>query len=225
MDNISTIITKDGSSSLYSPYFNEIYHSRNGAIEEAKYVYIDKALYDFIQKNNSLKQIKLFEIGFGTGLNAWLAAIFALENNITINYTGIEKYPLNHSLLCELNFATFFPEYKAYLTTIQNAAWNQSKAIHSYFICHKLNADIFEYSPEIEQYSVIFFDAFAPTHQPEIWSKSIFEKIYQMMHKNGILTTYCAKSTVRNTMIAVGFNIEKLPGPPGKREMLRATKN
>lgn len=225
MDNISTIITKDGSSSLYSPSFNEIYHSRNGAIEEAKYVYIDKALKDYIQKNNSPKQIALFEIGYGTGLNAWLAAIFALEKNIIINYTGIEKYPLNHSLLSKLNYADFFPEYKAYLTAIQKAAWNQNTIIHPNFICHKLNADIFEYAPEIEQFSVIFFDAFAPTHQPEIWSASIFDKIYKMMRKNGILTTYCAKSTVRNTMIAAGFIIEKLPGPPGKREMLRATKN
>lgn len=215
------IVTEDGSHTLFVPALNEHYHSAHGALQESRHVYIDAGLKE-AQKRFS--EIRVLEIGFGTGLNA---ALTLLEKNpdMTIYYTAIEAYPLTPEEAAALNYSNLLEMDVALFQKLHQTPWDEdfTPIAPRFFlkkICAKLETVHF---PE-SNYNVAYFDAFAPTIQPELWTKEIFEKIFAAMIPDGVLTTYSAKGSVRRAMQEIGFSVERLPAPAGKREMLRARK-
>ncbi|MBN1463342.1 MAG: tRNA (5-methylaminomethyl-2-thiouridine)(34)-methyltransferase MnmD [Paludibacteraceae bacterium] len=210
-------LTKDGSHTLYVPAIDETYHSVYGAINESHHVFIEAGL-SLIQK----EEITVLEIGFGTGLNAFLAAIYATQYEKKIQFTSIEKYPLNEQVWQGLNYGEELgntPLFKA----IHMSKWEQKVLINPHFTLYKLDDEL-ENLLLYDTYDCIFFDAFSPEKQPELWTEDIFYKMYNYTAQGGLLTTYCAKGAVRRAMQAVGYKVERIPGPIGKREMLRAIK-
>lgn len=217
--NHSIVTTIDGSHTIYNKSLDEHYHSTNGAIQEAELVYIQNAL-----NHTNKKDITLFEVGFGTGLNAFLTAISAVEQKRKIHYITIEKFPIQKELISELNYTSFFKdEFKSFFSSIHSSNWGKEEIINEYFSILKIEADLLDF-PQIPYFDVVYFDAFAPNKQNELWNSQIFEFLYQNMNANGIITTYCAKGEVRRMMQQAGFTMERIPGPPGKREMLRGNK-
>ncbi len=221
MENISFKITADGSHTLYVKDLNETYHSINGAIQESKHIFIN-AGFNYLKK----PQLKILEVGFGTGLNAFLTLLECIKTKTKIDYTTIETFPLANKIIEQLNYTT---ELKSILKEtklfhlLHQVAWERYQKITSNFQLNKIKVELNNYQT-IEQFDLVYFDAFAPQVQPDMWTKSIFEKVYDLMSEGGILVTYCAKGSVKRTLIEVGFNIENLPGPPGKREITRARK-
>lgn len=209
-------VTEDGSNSLYLPEFDETYHSRHGAIQESLHVFIENGL-ETVSKEN----IKILEFGFGTGLNALMTLINSKEKHI--EYTGIEKFPLDITLLNQLNYAKREEELVLF-EKIHLADWNKKAVITDNFTLEKIKSDFIKFQSD-EKFDIIYFDAFAPRVQPELWTKEIFEKTFSFLSKEGILVTYCAKGSVKRTLKEVGFKVISLPGPPGKREMTKAIKN
>ncbi len=217
--NLKIIHTKDGSSTLYSPTFNEHYHSVFGAINESKHVFIE-AGFNFL----NLPSIKIFEIGFGTGLNALLTYLESAKKEITVEYTGIELYPVTQDVIQQLNYTQFLSdEAKKTFDQFHEVSWNKKIEISNHFHLTKIKADFNDYL-FTEKYNLIFFDAFAPEKQPALWSHQNFTKIYEAMDTHGVLTTYSSKGLVKQNLRNVGFQLERLPGPEGKRHMLRAVK-
>ena len=213
------IITKDGSHSLFVPELNEIYHSTNGAIQESNHIFIQSGLAQIAKK-----EISILEIGFGTGLNAFLTLSYALKNNLKINYFTIEKYPVEKNIVEKLNYVELIdPAQKDTFQLLHNGAWNNSIKINQNFTFIKYQIDLNLFAPYFS-YDVIFFDAFAPDVQPELWTKENFMKLYKNLNQGGNLTTYSAKGEVKRNLEACGFFVERIPGPPGKREIIRATK-
>ncbi|GHT74335.1 hypothetical protein AGMMS50262_07090 [Bacteroidia bacterium] len=220
-DNFILQLTCDGSHTLFLPDMDEHYHSTNGAIQEAKHVYIEAGL------NQCRKEIiHVLEMGFGTGLNALLTALEAEKRQINVRYTGLEKYPLSQEITDKLNYPEMpviagLTRNPLLLKTIHQAEWGKSEIITPYFHLNKIQTDfrIFDFP---EKYDVVYYDAFAPGKQPEVWSQELFDKIYSAMNSGGLLTTYCAKGNIRRMMLQAGFMVERIPGPLGKREMLRA---
>lgn len=214
-------ITEDGSHTLFVPKLNEHYHSVHGAIQESKHIFIDTGL-----RNCSKSQIKVLEIGFGTGLNAFLTALESEDNNLNISYTTLELYPITLLDANKLNFPKLLNSSKEILfEAIHAAKWEEREQITSQFSILKHHLDFSKPQNFVtkEKFDVIYFDAFAPEKQPEMWTLPIFQKIYSLCEPDAILTTYCAKGSVRRMLQEVGFEVERLPGPPGKREILRAT--
>jgi tRNA U34 5-methylaminomethyl-2-thiouridine-forming methyltransferase MnmC len=213
------ILTEDGSHTLFVPELNEHYHSIHGAIQESLHVFISAAL-----SLNSKQNIKIFEVGFGTGLNALLSLQSTEKRSISVEYHGIEFYPLSPEKIKQLNYGSFFPyEYLKKFELIHNCEWNKITAIENHFKLLKINEDFIHFQPK-EKYDLIFFDAFGPDKQPEMWTEALMQKLYNCLNINGILTTYSAKGEVKRNLKKAGFSIELIPGPPGKREMIRATK-
>jgi tRNA U34 5-methylaminomethyl-2-thiouridine-forming methyltransferase MnmC len=214
------IISQDGSHTLFSKRFGEHYHSSFGAIQESSHIFIQAALSPFGKK---LKSINLFEVGFGTGLNALLAYQFALQNNIIINYYSVEAFPVNSETVWELNYPELI-DLPAELFLKMHSKKDSGIVISDLF-----NLTVYETSlhalhlPE-NLFDVVFFDAFSPESQPEMWSLDVFNRIYSSMKRGGVLTTYSSKGIVKRALKAAGFYIKKLPGPPGKREFVRAVK-
>jgi len=220
------IITGDGSHSISVPELNVAYHSIHGAIEESMHVYIqaglrDSAIFDYSGVHHVL------EIGFGTGLNALLTLVEADKHKNRIYYTAIELYPLNETETRQLNYCEQLnlPHYKPLFEKIHECKWEEMIEITEYFRLTKIKCDLVDFSAEKNSFFIIYFDAFAPNAQPELWTEAVFEKMYSVLQPGGILVTYCSKGDVRRAMQAAGFTVEKLPGPPGKREMLRAKKD
>lgn len=214
-------ITQDGAHTLYSPRFDATYHSKYGAIQEANVVFIDAALRE---KAKTTTTISILEIGFGTGLNALLSFLLAAENNWKIAYTTVEAFPIGSETYQQLNFQDVIqqPNAQLFLQQMHECNWNETTQIggNEFLKCQMLIENIaFE-----NQFDVIYFDAFAPSTQPELWETSIFQKMFGALKPNGILTTYCAKGQVKRNLKAAGFSIEALAGPIGKREMTRAKK-
>lgn len=202
---------------------NEHYHSVNGAIAESMHVFIQNGL-QAVEESDS---VNIFEIGFGTGLNSILTAIEAAKMNMKVSYYTIEKYPLKTDIVMLLNYGNHpLINSTALSEMIHKAAWNKIQAITQWFNINKIEADLTEFDisllPDI---NLVFFDAFGPDKQPEMWKTDIFNKLYEIMADRGILVTYSAKGEIRRILTKTGFYVEKLPGPPGKREMLRGTKN
>ena len=218
-EQVKIQLTADGSHTLYVPEIEEHYHSVNGAIQESLHVYINAGL------NCCKKQtINVLEFGFGTGLNAFLTMIEAGKRKSKINYTSIEKFPLPASVYNQLNYTKDFPStFQQCFGKIHSCEWETFVEISDNFRIKKIPADFSDFKFE-DQYDVVFYDAFAPDKQPEVWSQDIFNKIFEHTNPNAILTTYCAKGHIRRMMQTAGFNVERIPGPPGKREMLRARK-
>lgn len=217
------ILTEDGSHSLYVPQLKEHYHSTHGAIQESRHVYINAGL-----NACELNKINILEIGFGTGLNAFLTQLEAKKTNKQIHYTSLELYPLNLDSAKQLNYTQQLSDKQHVVDFLQlhYAKWDKAVAISSTFTLHKIEID-FSNSHKFKtntRFDVIYFDAFAPEKQPEMWTQEIFNKIYSLSNKNAIITTYCAKGVVRRMLQSSGFTVERLPGPPGKREILRGKK-
>jgi tRNA U34 5-methylaminomethyl-2-thiouridine-forming methyltransferase MnmC len=203
--------TADGSKTLYSEKFGQHYHSVFGAETESLEVFIQLGL---LEATGKFKEINLFELGFGSGLNARLSARFAQEKGVFVNYTGIEAYPV------EEEFSAALPEETAALHAL---TWDDTHQINPWFRFRKIKAFLEDFSSE-ERFNVVYFDAFAPESQPELWTVEVFEKIAGLMVEEGVMTTYCSKVSVQRNMRAAGFKVEKHPGPPHKREVLRAIK-
>lgn len=214
------ILTADGSNTIYNPSINDHYHSVNGAIQESVHIFIERGF-----SYSSCDNVKIFEVGFGTGLNAFLTVIESNKGNRSVSYTSIEKFPLGNDVTSELNYHTFFGETeKEIWEKIHNCSWNQQVQITDKFILHKIMSDFTEFKLN-DKYNLIYFDAFGPDKQPEMWSAECFGKIADATEKGGILVTYSAKGEVKRILKACGFEIELLAGPPGKRQMIRAVKN
>jgi tRNA U34 5-methylaminomethyl-2-thiouridine-forming methyltransferase MnmC len=214
--------TQDGSHTLYVPALKEHYHSTYGAITESKHVFIQSGLGHLMAGSEAT----ILEIGFGTGLNALLTCLFTMEHPVAITYHALEKYPLDAGLVKKLNYASYLlsePDPGSLFSRIHEVAWNTTVRLLPGFQLHKIHDDLITFQPCFP-YDVIFFDAFAPGKQPEMWTRPVFEKLYQNLSSNGIITTYCVRGAVKRLLKAVGFEIEKLPGPPGKREILRGRK-
>jgi len=218
--SVEQIITGDGSHTLHSKRFNEHYHSSFGAIQESMHIFIDAAL-GFATK--SLHSINLFEVGFGTGLNALLAYKFAIENKVSINYCAVEAFPVETGVIKKLNYPELLQTRPELFWNIHTAI-NQTIIVSDTFKISVLKKTLQDYIFQENRFDVVFFDAFSPETQPEMWQQSCFDKLYAAMKRGGVLTTYSSKGMVKRALKAAGFYIEKLPGPPGKREFLRARK-
>ena len=213
------VTTKDGSHSIYVQALDEHYHSFHGAITESQHVFVEAGLKQL--KNN---HIRILEMGFGTGLNALLTLAEASKSNISIYYTGIEKYPLERTITDSLNYESIIdPGWKGILKRIHGSQWQQEVLIKPGFILKKIQCDMHEME-QVDEFDLVYFDAFAPKKQPELWTENLFRQIFRSMRSNSILTTYSSKGMVRRNLKAAGFRVEKIPGPPGKREMTRAYK-
>lgn len=217
------IVTEDGSHTLYLENLDEHYHSTHGAIQESQHVFIEAGLRQAISEKES---VKVLEVGFGTGLNALLALSEAVSSKKKIQYISIEPYPLKEEIYKNLNYGRLIAMKGAgtYFQGMHQCNWNFPFYFTDYFILNKINTKLEEAQFQPEAFDVVFFDAFAPGKQPEVWSEKNFTKIFTAMKPGGILTTYSSQGQVKRTLIDVGFEIEKIPGPKGKREMLRALK-
>lgn len=215
-------ITEDGSHTLFVPLLNEHYHSTHGAIQEAEHVFIDTG-FRTCPKN----EINVLEIGFGTGLNAFLTMLEAEKTGKKTDYTSLELYPIPVADTEKLNYPALTDvSKKDDFLKLHRAAWGEWEQITLYFSLLKLQTDFSDpskFKPE-KTFDVIFFDAFAPEKQPDMWTQEIFNTLYNLSAPRAVLTTYCAKGAVRRMLQTAGFAVERLPGPPGKREMLRARK-
>lgn len=216
-------LTKDGSATLFVPELNEHYHSINGALQESLHVFI-KAGLEYVWQNQS--GVAILEVGFGTGLNALLTLQQTLLHQKTIFYHTLEKYPLPPDLITEMHFEQFIlnPELLDYLQPLHTAAWDEPVPVAPNFTLHKSEADLQAFLFAAEKYDVVYFDAFAPEKQPELWTDAIFGKLFAALKPGGILVSYCAKGSFKRSLKAAGFTLEALPGPAGKREMTRAHK-
>ena len=213
--------TADGSFTLYVPELDEHYQSVKGALTESQHIFIDMGL-----KHSQATNPYILEIGLGTGLNCFLTYLTSKETGQAIHYTGIERFPLSEEVIDQLDYATLIGKgEKEVYQAIHQAAWNKEVQLSPHFSLHKIEGDFTQYS-FLGKYDLIYFDAFAPEKQPEMWEQPLFDMLYELLNPGGILTTYCAKGVVRRMLQAAGFTVERLAGPPGgKREILRATKN
>jgi tRNA U34 5-methylaminomethyl-2-thiouridine-forming methyltransferase MnmC len=211
--------TADGSHTLFVPEIDESYHSVHGAIQESTFVFIEQGLRLCIRND-----IRVLEVGFGTGLNALLTSFEAVRTKKRIHYTTLELYPVTAENIRLLNYPEMLENSGEFFDKIHKATWEKNVEINPFFVLQKIKTD-FTSCVLSGMYDVVYFDPFSPEKQPEIWEKAGFEKIAEHCNPDAILTTYCAKGTVRRTLQNVGFQVERLPGPPGKREILRAVKN
>jgi tRNA U34 5-methylaminomethyl-2-thiouridine-forming methyltransferase MnmC len=218
------IITDDGSTTIYLPEWDEQYHSKFGAIQEARHVFIQMGLLKVFERED-LAEVSILEIGFGTGLNALVTWQEALKSEVLINYTGVEAYPVSSQEVEHLNFAERLEvaESASVFEKMHKSEWEIPEQLSEFFVLTK-QQKFFQDISDVNKYDLIYFDAFGAGIQPDLWTEIIFEKMYNAIRTNGVLVTYAAKGSVRRAMLQVGFKVERLPGPPGKREMLRATK-
>lgn len=214
------IVTADGSSTIHLEEWNEHYHSIHGAIQEAKHVFIKSGLSLF-----SNTSISILEIGFGTGLNGFITFLEAKKLNLKVDYVGVEAFPVSKEEINCLNYVHELKatEYKSVFNEMHQAKWEIKNSISANFYLIK-RQQFFNEINDVNAFDLIYFDAFGARVQPELWTEEIFQKMFNSLKPNGVLVTYSAKGSVRRAMQTVGFLVEKLPGPPGKREMLRAIK-
>ncbi len=213
------IKTSDGSHTIYVPELDEHYHSVHGAVQESSLIFILNG-FDFCKTD----PVSILEIGFGTGLNALLTAIKAMEGSRLVNYTSIEKYPVDKGITGILNYHEFAgKDGRKIFSLLHSSPWGELINICPLFNLKKIKMD-FTVEDLSGAYDLIYFDAFGPDKQPEMWTRELFSGISAVTNKNGILVTYSAKGEVKRTLKASGFEVELLPGPPGKRQMIRARK-
>lgn len=226
MPDIKVIETRDGSSSLLIPEMNETYHSTHGAITESEYVFLKMGLQYYCEQHPAMKEIRMLEIGFGTGLNAWLTALAVQDSKFKINFTSIEKFPLDPVLVDQLNYKEKKEsgEAKAIFENIHSSDWEDECQISDNFALTKVKTDIANINPTAGSFDLIYFDAFAPSKQPEMWSLEVLQKMHDLLASQGIFVTYCAQGQFKRDLKQVGFETEALDGPPGKKEMTRGVK-
>ena len=222
------IVTKDGSHTVSIPGLNVTYHSHHGAIQESMHVYINAGLAPVITQHQPV--IRMLEVGLGTGLNALLSLAEAENARQPIHYTAIELFPLHMQEVEQLNFCTKLnrSDLQPVFKNIHACEWEKDIVLSKHFTLKKIAIDLHHFNsmddPDPGPYHLVYYDAFAPTAQPELWTKEIFHKLKNLMTTGGLLVTYCSKSIVRSAMRAAGFKVEKVPGPRGKREMVKAFK-
>lgn len=215
---LELITTADGSPSLFVPELDETYHSRHGAIRESLHVFIEHGLATINQSH-----IRILEVGFGTGLNALLALEYAVAKGISLHYTALETYPLpveatEHLELPEAHSREFYRQ-------LHSAPWESDWESGMGFTLHKRQLALQDFREEQALFDCIFFDAFGPRAQPDMWKAEIFQNLFRMTVPGGVWVSYCSRGQVRRDLIAAGWVVEKLPGPPGKREMMRGTRS
>ena len=214
------IKTLDGSTTIQLTEWNECYHSKHGAIQEAQHVFIKNGLSLFENKH-----VSILEIGFGTGLNAFITLLEAKKMQQTIDYVGVEAYPISAAEVLDMNYVAELDATNESLIfdTIHQSNWEEKVVLNANFTLTK-RKQFFEEIEDEKKFDLIYFDAFGYRVQPELWSTEIFRRMFNALKLNGILVTYAARGVVKRSMIEVGFTVEKLAGPPGKREMFRARK-
>ncbi|WP_046247306.1 tRNA (5-methylaminomethyl-2-thiouridine)(34)-methyltransferase MnmD [Hymenobacter terrenus] len=220
--------TADGSATLFVPALNEHYHSRHGARQESQHVFLKHGLGPLLQTNIGYQQtLHILEVGLGTGLNALLTLESGAMAGAFIEYDGLETYPLPAAVVAALQ-----PEWdqrgtplKELFAKLHSAPWDQPTELLPGFVLKKMHQPLQEAALEPSQYDLIYFDAFAPDKQPELWTEAIFRQLYVAAAPGGVLVSYCAQGQFRRNLRAAGWRTEKLPGPPGKREMTRAHKD
>ncbi len=217
------IITEDGSNSLYVSSLNESYHSGFGAINESLHVFIKSGFEKAIEIR---KEINVLEIGFGTGLNALLTLKESIQQGIRISYDGIEPNPIKREIYSKLNYPylTDMPDASVLFNRMHESPSDSKIEILKGFNLRKIKSGLEDVELKPDFYQLIYFDAFSPDVQPDLWELSVFKKLYRTMTNGGVLVTYSAKGQVRRNMQSAGFVVERLPGPKGKREILRALK-
>jgi len=224
MSVLPTVLTNtDGSKTLFRADLDETYHSRHGAIAESLHVFIKEGLHYYLENNKS-RNISILEVGFGTGLNCMLSFLEAKDKNLSISYYSLETIPLPYSLVQDLNYNLFWgSEKEHWYKQMHDCNWNEGLALSKEFTITKIEQGLIEYAPS-EKFDILFFDAFGPDKQPELWQLGIFEKLFTLMNAGGVFVTYASKGDVRRALLAAGFQVEKIAGPPRKRHMLRAIK-
>ena len=222
MSNLHFKTTADGSSTLYNPLLDEHYHSIHGALQESLHVFIKMGFVNFSNTFKTAKSVNILEIGFGSGLNCILTYIENLKTQLNVNYTALEPFPLEMDIVENLDFNLNSKQLDIF-KLIHGCLWEETVSIQENFFLQKSQLELDSFST-INLYDIIYFDAFAPMKQPELWTVDVFSKLFNITSINGSLVTYCAKGQVRRDLEHVGYSVERLEGPPGKREMLRATK-
>jgi tRNA U34 5-methylaminomethyl-2-thiouridine-forming methyltransferase MnmC len=216
------LITSDGSHTLTVPGTTEHYHSVHGAIAESQHIYINAGLKYALSDN---KHLNILEIGFGTGLNALLTYSELAKLNVSCDYTAVEAFPLGKDIFTQLNYTELLNVQLSVFLKMHTSEWNTKTEISSSFKLLKIHENACKIKLPANTFNLVYFDAFSPAIQPEMWTKEIFSSIYSSMKENALLTTYCTKGDVKRTLKGIGFIISKLPGPTGKREILRAVKS
>ena len=213
-------MTSDGSTSIHLPEWDESYHSKYGAIQEAQHVFIKNGLSLF--KGQS---VSILEIGFGTGLNAFITFLESKKTNQSIEYLGVEGFPVAADEVLQMNYVKQLnaEEWESEFKRMHEVEWEDPVTIDALFRLTK-RKQLFAEIIDVNQFDLIYFDAFGYRVQPELWSVEIFTKMYTALKSGGILVTYACRGPIKRAMIEAGFQIEKLAGPPGKREMLRGRK-
>jgi tRNA U34 5-methylaminomethyl-2-thiouridine-forming methyltransferase MnmC len=212
-------VTADGSHTLYVPSLDEHYHSHFGAVTESKHIFIGAGLSSITSEN-----ISILEVGFGTGLNALLTALFADDKHINVSYVTLEKYPLSIAIIEALNYGPLAgPAGERIFDAIHTAPWETEVQVTTWFTMHKKEMDLTTMTPE-GVYDLVYFDAFGPDKQPDMWTMEVMRKIAAVTHPGTVLVTYSAKGDLKRMLRELGFEVKLLPGPPGKRVMTRAVK-
>jgi len=211
--------TKDGSHTLFVPGLNEHYHSLYGALQESRHVFIKEGFHKCTKD-----AIYLLEAGFGTGLNAILTFIEAEKQKKKVFYFGVDQYPLDWELVSKLNYTDLLPENtRETFKELHQSKWGVTNMLSPWFTFQKIKADLGNYNPS-PGIDLVYFDAFGPDKQPEMWSFDIFFRIFEALNRGGILTTYSAKGSVKRMLKDIGYEVDLIKGPPGKRHMIRAMK-
>lgn len=222
-ETIHIITTSDGSHSLIQTHLDETYHSRHGAVQESRHVFIQEGLHHWL-KSYPQQEINILEIGFGTGLNALLTWQEAMNKNLKVSYTTLEAFPVPLELVKQLNYATQLGLDEKIFHRLHEAPWNTAAEIQPGFRLHKLNGTLQEAQFAENYFDLIYFDAFAPNKQPEMWELPMLMKTTDTLKAGGIFVTYCAKGQLKRDLKTLGLTVESLPGPPGKREMVRGVR-
>lgn len=222
--DVRLICTGDESSSLFVPALNETYHSKNGALTESRHVFWEAGFRHLVQ-TFAVPAVRALDVGLGTGLNAWITIREKTAHfpHLPLCYHGLEKYPLPADLIGQLNYSLSGPGTSLF-HSLHDAPWDMPVDIDSQVKLFKQQVDLLSFSASMH-YNLVYFDAFSPDTQPEMWGREVFAYLFHVMSQPAILVTYCAKGIVRRRLQEVGFQVERLPGPPGKREMLRAVKS
>jgi tRNA U34 5-methylaminomethyl-2-thiouridine-forming methyltransferase MnmC len=217
-------VTSDGSHTLFNPLVNECYHSTHGAIQESLHVFIKSGL-DY--KASQTRTIRILEVGLGTGLNVLLTLQAAQQKNLEIEYTAVEAFPLEHEITRALNYPAMIGSSSAgkWFEDLHTSPWGSMQSITPFFNLAKVKGCVQDVDLGPKSFDLVYFDAFAPQKQPEMWLPEVLVKVADAMNDGACLVTYCAKGQVKRDLRSAGLEIEALPGPPGKREMIRACKS
>ena len=226
MPDIELIVTSDGSHSLRNTRLNETYHSVHGAIQESEHVFIANGLA-FLASANHSKDIRILEVGFGTGLNALLTARYALGTNRQIHYTAFETDPVPSSVVQQLNYPKVInvEGCETLFQKLHTTKWSSEERVSDHLILNKQLTRLQDALLGREVFDLVFFDAFAPVKQPDLWEISVLSKVEKAMKHGAVLVTYCARGQLKRDLKSLALRVETLPGPPGKKEMVRALKS